>query len=228
MALAHLPPFDKNIDKGFKDAIIYFSILEFLNRTPEDCVYFVTKDARLKEAFLAEKRVRIISDFEEFQHHRASYFKEEYFITKLCGEVDWDIKPEHVRDVWMNINSNWVVLIDMGVVVYRVETDFSTREVIGFTSEDFSQSIEELCISGNFRTTHAAIEILDGFKQYLSDIEISRLMAAANVNDQIYWLAVDDDVKEFFLLLHKEKAHILLDDVRECFEERFHISKTAA
>ncbi len=227
LALAHLPPFDEKTDKGFKDAIIYFSILEFLNSAPEDCVYLVTKDARLKEAFVEEKRVRVVSNFEEFQHYRTSYFKEEYFIKKLREEVDGDIKSEHIHDVWMNINSNWVILIDTGVAVYHVEIDFSTREIMGFTSEDFSQAVQELCISGNFRTTHAAVETLEEFKQYLSDIDISRLMAAANVNDQIYWLAGDDDVKEFFLLLYKEKAHILLDDVREIFEERFHILKTA-
>jgi hypothetical protein len=53
LALDKKPPFedkDKS-DKGFKDALIYFSVLEYLQETPNKKVFVCVKDERLKEAF---------------------------------------------------------------------------------------------------------------------------------------------------------------------------------
>jgi hypothetical protein len=53
LALNKKPPFDdKNgTEKGFKDALIYFSVLEYLQKIPNKKVFVCVKDGRLKEAF---------------------------------------------------------------------------------------------------------------------------------------------------------------------------------
>ena len=106
LALWNKAPFSKKSDKGFKDTYIFFTVLEFLKSNPEENVYFVTKDERLKEAFALQKKVIVVSDFDDFQRYRLSYFREPYFVEKLCEEVSKDISSEYIRDAWLNLNSN--------------------------------------------------------------------------------------------------------------------------
>lgn len=225
LALKNEPPFEKSSDRGFKDAYILFTVLEYLEKNPEEQIYFVTKDERLKEAFSFEKRVRVVADFEDFQRYRSSYFREEYFVQKLISDVDENIQSEHIRDAWLNLNSNWVVLIDTGEVVYRIEIDFSTREVIGFVTEDFTENIETLINAGSFQGVHSSVGCLRGAVQYLSDDEIARLFTAANENEQIFWIAEDEDVKDFYLTLYQGKSNLLLEEDRDNFRSHFPITE---
>ncbi|OGF60528.1 hypothetical protein A3C05_03455 [Candidatus Giovannonibacteria bacterium RIFCSPHIGHO2_02_FULL_45_40] len=198
LAVLNKAPFEKNSDKGFKDAYIYFTVLDFLKDIPDERVFFVTKDGRLKEAFALNDRVRVVEDFEDFERYRASYFREEYFIRKLQGEIDEDIRPEHISSVWLNINSNWVLLVDTGSAVYRIEVDFTTKEIIGYTDQSIEVAVEAFKQSRSFAETHENIGTLQSYVQYLSNGEIGDIADAAAINSQIYSIYEDDDVRAFF------------------------------
>src|SRR3989338_1641880 len=142
MALANRPPFEKNNDKGFKDAYIYFTILEYLETIPGENVFLVTNDERLKQSFDAHVRVRVILDLVDFQRYRTSAFREQYFLETLGAELGETIQDQHVKSAWLNINSNWVLSVETGSANYRIEVDFNTREILGFTNNDLSRSEE--------------------------------------------------------------------------------------
>src|SRR5690606_5087972 len=52
LAIHKKAPFEsgENTDKGFKDALIYFSVIEYLQEIPNKNVFVCAKDVRLKEA----------------------------------------------------------------------------------------------------------------------------------------------------------------------------------
>ena len=109
---------------------------------------------------------------------------------------------------------------------YRVEVDFSTRDIIDFlVLEAGVEQIETLSNSGNFQTTHACIGAMRGLIQYLSDEEIIKLFNTANKNEQIYWIAEDGDVKDFFLTLYQGKKNILSQEIKDAFKTHFLVTE---
>lgn len=217
LALQHKPPFENGSDKGFKDAYILFTVLEFLKGLPKnEQVFFVTNDERLEAAFSKVRRVRVVKDFDDFQRYRTGYFQEEYFIKKLQGEVDAEIKPTDVKDAWLNINGNWVVFVEKDVAdEYRIEVDFATKEIIGWTDTFLPVEINSFEQSGAFQATHDAIEILEPFLPYFSDGEFVRMAEAAVDNSQIYRIRTDPDVKAFIDAIWDKKANVLPKETRE-------------
>jgi len=206
MALSNSVPFEKDSDKGFKDAYIYFTILEYLKTSEDRFTYFVTKDSRLKEVFECNPRVQVITDFDDFEEYRAGYFREDYFIDKMKADLDNEILiPEDVSDVWLNINGNWVVKIISEESTYFIEVDFATKEIITKTSKNFAKGIEMLVSSGNFQTTHTCVDKLTEYMPFFSDEDIVNILESAVRNNQIYWLASDEDVKVFVKTLFESK-----------------------
>lgn len=223
LALNHKPPFDGSNDKGFKDAYIFFTVLEFLKSVPRnEQVFFVTKDERLDAAFSKVRRVRVVKDFDDFQRYRTGYFQEEYFVNKLQGEVDAEIKVGKIKDVWLNINGNWVVFVEKDIAEeYRIEVDFATKEIIGWTDTFLPVEINSFEQSSSFSATHAAIDILEPFIQYLSDSELVRIVTAAASNEQISWIATDEDLKAFINAILSKKANVLPTETREQIESLY-------
>ena len=214
LAVSHQAPFEKNSDKGFKDAYIYFTILDFLRDVSDERVFFVTKDGRLKEAFALNGKIRVVEDFEDFEHYRTGYFREEYFLQKLQSEVDEDIQSEHIRTAWLNINSNWVLFIETGSAVYRVEVDFATKEIIDHTDQSVEVAVETFKQSGSFAETHKNIKALQPLSNYLSDDEIMSIFEAAVTEQQISYIAKDADVKGFISQLWDNKKNIIPEELR--------------
>lgn len=221
MAVNNEPPFDRLSDKGFKDVYIYFTVLEYLNEVEDKFVYFVTGDERLKCAFNNNPRVHVIKGFDEFQDYRAGYYREEYFVGKLQSDVDENIKPDEIRDVWLNVNENWVVKIVSSEYTYYVEVDFSTKEIIDHISADFQKGIDVFVNSGNFDNTHSVIAKLSQYTNYFSNEDIVKIVDGAVTNEQIYWIADDEDVKAFVKPLFKSRVGIMPDNVIENFKEYY-------
>lgn len=215
MAVRNKPPFDSNSDKGFKDAYIFFTVLEFLKSTPDEQVFFITEDERLKDAFSKIGRIRVVEGFEDFQRYRTEYFREEYFVQKLLDEIDKNIEARYVQDAWLNINSNWVVLVDMGLDEYRIEVDFATKEIISWIDRSPTSAIKSFEQSDNFSATHSCIDDLEPFVQYLSNEEVIKIITAAAMNGQIFSIAKDEDVKAFINTLWNGKANILPKEIRD-------------
>ncbi len=212
LSLGNLPPFEESSDKGFKDAYIYFTILEYLNNIDGDNIFLVTKDDRLKLAFNDNVRVIVVKDFDEFEKHIDAYFRDEYFVNRLKEKISENITAECIDEIWLNTEENWVIKLTCDETVHFVEVDFSSREIIDSTDYNFAEGIDGLIISRAFRSVHSYIETIKDYTQYFSDQEIKQLIEAAANNDQIYSIATDEDVKEFFMPIFKAKSQIISDE----------------
>lgn len=198
LAISKQPPFESkdDTDKGFKDALIYFSVLEYLQEIPDKYVFLCAKDNRLGEAFKDNPNVIVVKDYEEFKQYSVSQFFDEYFIQKLKDELGFEIDKDNIEEYWISINENKILLIKKDDEEYVVETD--SGEIIGFCSKkDFIENIEKLILSPSFATTHYLISELMSFQNYFSLEEIEKLLNATYNNSQIGWIINDDDIKEF-------------------------------
>jgi len=220
LCLANDPPFDGKSDKGFKDAYIYLSILEYLENCSDKEVFFVTNDNRLKEAFAENPIIKIVKDFSDFENYIVDYFSENYFIEKLKEELSEDVDSDSIEDVWLNIDENWVLKIKCTDKICFVEVDFFSKEIIGYSDVDFSDNIRQLVCSEAFQTTHSCIEEIKDYANYFSDDEIATLLTAAAENPQIYRISDDDDVKEFFVNIFDAKSQ-LVPDVKDKFRKYY-------
>lgn len=57
--------------------------------------------------------------------------------------------------------------------------------------------------------------------RYFSDQEIQNLIEAATENDQIYSIATNEEVKEFFITIFKSKSKIIPEETRSKFKQYF-------
>ena len=210
LALKKLPPFEAgdNTDKGFKDACIYFTTLEYLQSIPDKMVFVCCKDGRLKEAFQKHPNIIVIDSYDGFIQNSITRFYDDYFIEKLQSEVHADISKEHIVDYWINTNENRVLLIEVDGEKYAVEVD--SGEIVTFEKvAAYSEAIDRLINAGAFAITHSAIEALNPYIHFLSDDEILKILDAVNTNNQIYLIIDDEDVKQFVSRLYDKKKEIL-------------------
>ena len=210
LALKKLPPFEAsdNTDKGFKDACIYFTTLEYLQSIPDKMIFICCKDGRLKEAFKKHPNIIVIDSYDGFIQNSITRFYDDYFIEKLQTEVHADISKDHIVDYWFNTNENRVLLIEVDGEKYAVEVD--SGEIVAFDKVTaYSGAIDQLINSGAFATTHSAIEALNPYIHYLSDDEIFKIFQACIDNSQIRLIMTDDDVKQFVSTLYEKKKGLL-------------------
>lgn len=224
MVLAGQAPFTMNSDKGFKDTYIYFTVLEYVKTLEGDeIVFLVTGDNQLKEAFSNHPRVRVVADFAEFSKYRIASFAEDYFVKKLQAEVGSEILPESIVRVWLNVNENWVLQVETDWANYRIEVDFSSREIVGFCDKDIPERVNIFKTeTGSFAGTHSAVSILSPYTSYLSDEEISAILREALSNRQIYLIASDEDVKAFLQSLFEARKNRLSDEEQADFVKKYY------
>lgn len=221
LALKKLPPFEAgdNTDKGFKDACIYFTTLEYLQSIPDKMIFVCCKDGRLKEAFQKHPNIIVIDSYDGFIQNSITRFYDDYFIEKLQSEIHADIRKEHIIDYWLNTNENRVLLVEIDGEKYVVEVD--AGEIVAFEkSVAYSEAINTLINSGAFATTHSAIEALNPYIHFLSDDEILKIFVAVDTNNQIYLIIGDEDVKQFVSTLHDKKKEILPAELAESIQNR--------
>jgi hypothetical protein len=213
LALKKMPPFEPNdhTDKGFKDAYIYFTILEYLKNVPNKYVFVCVKDERFKLALRQHCNIIIIENYEQFKEQSMSQFLNDYFIEKVNAElVEVEIKKEHIIAFWHNIDNNQNVLIKVEDEEYIVEVD--SGEIINRTQPKlYSSNIEQLVLSSNFGRTHSSIEQLTPFVNYFSDDEIRKILEASFSNEQIKWIIEKEDVKEFIGKLYIARRWLVKD-----------------
>ncbi|MBN2869136.1 MAG: DUF4935 domain-containing protein [Flavobacteriaceae bacterium] len=210
LAVNKKPPFEgnDNTDKGFKDALIYFSVLEYLQEIPNKNVFVCVKDGRLKEALDAHHNITVVESYNEFQRKSVSQFFDDYFIQKANDFLGFTITKENIIRFWININDNQVVLINKDDDIYTVEVDSS--EIMGTALlEEFSPIIDKLVTSPNFGITHDCIAYLSDFIPYFENDQVNRILNAAYENDQIRWIITDDDIKQFIGQLYENTEVIL-------------------
>ncbi len=216
MSLKKIPPFKKDKDEGFKDAYIHCTILDFIEKHPNEIFYFYTKDKVLADSFSDNQQIKIIESYEEFINANPKY-SDEYFLRKLREHLlEESIVKESILKIWKNIEGNDVLSLSIGVDSYVVE--ISDREIIGSENvKSYQEGISNFINSANFRSTHEAIIGLIPYLNFLTDNEIRSLLEASYCNNQIKWIAGDDDVKEFILNLYEKKKDVLTDKEQKDF-----------
>jgi len=210
LALRKKPPFESSdsTDKGFKDACIYFTTLEYLQEIPDKVIFVCCKDSRLKDAFKKHPNIIIIESFDDFVQHSIISFYDDYFVEKLKLEVHADITKENIIDYWVNINDNRVLLIEVDSERYVVEVD--SGEIVDYKIvNSYSEAIDGFVGSYSFASTHAAITQLNPHLHLLSDEEIIKILDASTQNSQISGIVSDIDVRQLISTLYEKKKKIL-------------------
>lgn len=226
LALKNNAPFQETNDRGFKDAWIYLTVLDYLQECKDKLVFFLCSDDKLKEALKNEKRIEVIKNFDEFTKYYVGYFQSSYFISRLMEETgETDISPDNVQDIWWNTEENWIVEISCNDKSILVEVDLQSSDIIGFANTGFRQSIAGLIFSDSFHQTHTCIEKLRDYQKYFSDKEVIRLIEAFNSNNQINWIAKDEDVKEFFLTLYSKNLLVIPEEEKDKFKRWLPVSE---
>lgn len=163
LALQNKAPFDNKTDKGFKDAIIAFTIDDYLEHNSEiSQVFLVSKDGRLGEYFEERHDVIVIKEFSELKQY-----------LDICDDAP---KSDQTDDKYEMIRSD------------------------GKPSPKLSEArklLTEFRNSGNFASTHRAIEKIQPYIASLTDDDFIDILLSAIENDQIMWIIDDPDVKDF-------------------------------
>lgn len=135
LALKKEPPFvpDDGSDKGFKDAYIYFTVLEYLEGIEDKYIFFVTNDKLLKVAFERNPNIRVVESYDEFIQKSISVLYDDYFIAKLKSEIDAEIEEKNIIEYSINENENQILIINMADKKYIVEVD--SQEIVDFKEE---------------------------------------------------------------------------------------------
>jgi len=130
-AVSNLAPFEEQNDKGFKDAYIFFTILEYQTENPNDEIFVMTNDGRLKEALDFDKEIKVISDVEEYYDYWEGYFSEDYFIGRLREELEIDDSVLiEIMDANINEDDDWDISVTINGAKHRIIADFYSREII--------------------------------------------------------------------------------------------------
>ena len=214
LAINKTSPFEagEGTDKGFKDAYIYFTILEYLQTIDAKYIFVCSKDKRFKKAFEHHSNIIAIESFDEFKQHSVSQFYDEYFIGKVNEELGVTITKENIKEYWNNVNDNKVVAIDIEGVEYVIETDAS--EIISSDIKgDYISKIEQLIASSNFNNTDLAVNMLLPYIQYFADNEIYNILNAAYYNTQIRWIIIKPHVQQLIGTLYESRKELIDDPV---------------
>lgn len=226
MCLQNEAPFEEykeknSTDKGFKDAYILLTIEEFVEKQPDAEIFVIVKDGRFAEALKKIAAVTVIKDFEEFELRNKAKFVEDYFLQRLSETVEETITKDHVVSVDFNINDNWVLEINTSEKPTFVEVDFRNREIIGCVKARLPNGINNLINSGNFDTTDKWVEKLSDYVQYFTVSQLIELVTASVSNNQIYWIAGKDTLKQFFFPIFEKVEEQLDVGIKDRFTKKF-------
>lgn len=218
LAIHNQPPFEEKSDKGFKDAYIYFAILEYLQTIADKKIFVCCKDGKLTEALNKHSEIIVIKNYEEFLEQTIGKYQTTYYIEKLKSEIDQNIEKENITKLWININDNEVISIELNDQIYVVE--FDSGEIVSNENiNTYTADINNLVNSGSFATTHKYINSLTSYLQFLTDEEIINIMQGVKDNEQVHWILSDDDVKQFVTTLYDGKKDILSNELKESIKE---------
>lgn len=167
LALRHQAPFDKDSDKGFKDAMVAYTIQEYLDKNPQlKCpIFFVTSDARLGEYFQNNPR------------------------------VIWRKNLKELNGIWDKLDQEKIQETGLGQDQCPEKILDNDGKSVRLTSA--RRLLTDLRNSGNFATTHDIIAKLQSYIEDLTEEDKIDVLLSALNNSQIMLIVNDPDVKSF-------------------------------
>ena len=207
-------PFDTKSDKGFKDSIVAWCVKEVVdkyNRT----VFLLTKDNRLSQYFVDKDKVKIIESYSEYkkivlQVENKNLIDNTTIIEKL------NIDQADIIKGWYSLNNDYyIVLYSRGCAKF----DIFSKDVIGTIEENPNKIIDELINSYYYAYTHEKISYIKKLNiiEYISKEKLLELFDGFTKNSQLYSIAHDKDVWDFFSKLYKEYKKFMNDDLEKNF-----------
>ncbi|MCG2589522.1 PIN domain-containing protein [Rhodohalobacter sulfatireducens] len=130
-AIHNNAPFNKKNDKGYKDSLIFYTVIEYIQQNPNDEIFVLTNDSRLEEAFSKQEGVNVIGEVDEYYEYRKGYFSDEYFIGRLREDlgVDEGLSIE-ILDANINEDDDWIVSVEIDGAEHTLVVDFYSKEII--------------------------------------------------------------------------------------------------
>lgn len=222
LAINKKPPFEAgdNTDKGFKDSLIYFSVLEYLQEIPNKNVFVCVKDGRLKEALDVHQNIIVVESYDEFKQKSVSQFYDNYFIQQVEKELSIEITEDDIIEHWTNFDDNQNVYIKTNDDEFIVEVD--AGEIVNTANKNqFLENIQTLISSTSFNITDESVDELEQYKSLFSQKEISSLLIAAYDNTQIRWIIDKEAITQFFGPLYLSNKHMVEIEKQTFFNEIF-------
>lgn len=170
LALRNEAPFENVSDKGFKDSIVAFTIDEYLIHNPDTNrpVILVSADGRLGEYFQDRNDdVICVKNLDELE----KYLKES--VPEKNNNENTPPKGNECEKT-------------------NIKNAAPTLQLL-----EARRLLTELRNSSNFAMTHTVIAELQGYMDLLADEDFLDILLSTLNNDQIMWIARDEDVKAF-------------------------------
>lgn len=202
LAIERKPPFEVESDKGFKDAYIYFTVLQFLKTTSSEEVYFVTHDRRLTEALSTTAGITVVTSYEDFIRQKQSFFTSDYFLSRLKDELAINAKAKSVTEVRININGDWVIKLQgEDSLEDWIIIDFASREIMSNTHGDYNVIVNEFidCKSPD-DAPRLVIPVARMIDLYAVE-DSARIITAMCENEAIRANSGDEWIKDLYLKL---------------------------
>ncbi len=216
-ALSNSPPFEEKSDKGFKDAYIYFTILEYIKNSKDENkqLFFCSQDKKLQEAFRKEE-ITVIENYNDFKEKIVEKYTDDggYFIARVkeylegkfnIQEIEIDTKK--IKLLFQNKENSDILELETHdkeeiKTTYLIKVE--SKEISGaIIQAELTKAVNEFIYSYSFAVTHDAVDQLSEYLPYFSNENINDMLKATENNNQILWIKDDEDVKNFICNLNE-------------------------
>lgn len=205
-AIYHKAPFsaeEKKGDNGFKDAFIYFTILDHLDQFDVPYVFVCTDDGRFISALKRHSRIKVIRNYGEFEKNSLSLKVNKISVDELVNYLGIDPASRIiVRHYEFNNKGNMVMHVSLrkgSTEGWLVEYDVNGRE--------FSRSREVALVRDAFNAfrnsrssarARNAISLLSEHTSLLSSSWVVEIERLAREREHIACLQDEKAVRDFF------------------------------
>ena len=232
LAIKYEAPFEEvkkvenkeNSDKGFKDAYIYYTILEYLQIITDKNVFVCTDDGRLKEALEKHPNITVIKDFEEFEKNLGLNIPSEYTLQ----EIQELYEGIEYRDKWLNIENNWVLSFTEKNHKRFILFDSVANEMIGtvISTQDLGILLADLNEDKSYNDMGEFIKELQKYYLFFSKDHFIQILHSSMDNYCIYnsTIANKEIVKIFRRDKHIKEFLNVTDDLWEQFSKKYNLN----
>lgn len=185
LAIKNKAPFEKGSDKGFKDACIALTVLDYSDHFKDEKIALITKDTRLRDFFHGHDSVKVYQEIEELLEELVK--QDDSAERGKTGDSD---------------NRNIITTSLKG----------GSNQNANHASESFEALVSSFCLSHSFQETHSLVARLKASKEEINqDLALKILKASIN-NQQINWIISDEDVSGFLLPIFRSYEKYLSDE----------------
>jgi rRNA-processing protein FCF1 len=227
-AVEGIAPFEPEKDKGFKDTLIACTIDQYCqNIAAHDQVFFLTNDEQLKKYFKSNRKVRVISTYEDFD---AEYSDQEVDVGLLERIKNYlaDEGVERLGDValddqWLNSSGDLIVRMkdDKKGMTYSVLVDPTRKEPSSFTTLDLDEAVASLALADDFDWAEQAAVELSEVLEYLSIGKVVNCYEAFRHNEDIWIVGGKQPVLEAAAELYKTLVGFSLKAEAEEIKQKY-------